>query len=154
LTSTETHFVTSESLESEFERYRQMNERRVNDLESWRRIVGSNIQGSGSMPPSLMQQSSSMQIGGMVYNGTQSGMSDMGPPSMHANPRTNQASGVQLGTDPIFGYQPRNDGSHDIMRDRQMSTAISPLTHLDPSIGNVSSGGPPVSARSVDPGDS
>lgn len=114
--------------------------------------------GSGSMPPILMQQAGGM---GSVYENTQSqpydqrnqlgldnpdrpGLGDMGPPpSMHVG-GLNQPSGVQLGIDPMFGYQPRNESINN-EQTRGMSSGISPMTGLEPGTAQTSSRELPVS---------
>lgn len=126
-----------ESLESEFERYRTMNDQRLSNLEQWRRSsvgdFGSASQASGSIHPGLMHNTGAMQLGVIPY---QAEMGDMGPPSNNKSGRNPDT--MQMGYDPMFGYQPRSGSANPGMQEG--TSVVSPVAQMGPGSGGLSTG--------------
>lgn len=112
-----------------------MNDQRLNNLEHWRRTAGGEFgnasQASGSIHPGLMHNTGAMQLGVIPY---QAEIGDMGPPSTNnsaQNPNT-----MQMGYDPMFGYQPRSGSANPGLQEG--ASGISPMAHMGPGSGGLS----------------
>jgi hypothetical protein len=121
-----------------------MNDQRLSNLEQWRRSAGGEFgnasQASGSIHPGLMHNTGAMQLGVIPYPAE---MGDMGPPSNNnsgQNPNT-----VQMGYDPMFGYQPRSGSANPGLQEG--TSVVSPMAPMGPGPGGLSTGSANVRDR-------